>query len=329
MSPRPAGWCHPSLDTGPFGLAWLSPATPLGLQATDPLLTAMVLSLGVNTLLFILGSLFSFPSPLERLQGAQFVNVYDHSRALLGWRGAAGTADDLLIMAQRILGTSRAGRLFQEAAAAQGRTGDVPEPTPDFLESLERELAGSVGAATAHAMVAQITGGASVSVRDLLAVADETAQIMEYSSQLEAKSAELSQTAARLREVNQKLTELSVQKDAFLSQISHELRTPMTSIRSFSEILMQADPVDDAARTRFSRIIHDESLRLTRLLDDLLDLSVLENGLVTLHRGETTLRDVLDRAFYAAGRHGGGRPHRRPPRRRRRRGHAGDRSRTD
>jgi signal transduction histidine kinase len=75
----------------------------------------------------------------------------------------------------------------------------------------------------------------------------------------------------------------------------------MTSIRSFSEILMQADPVDDAARTRFSRIIHDESLRLTRLLDDLLDLSVLENGLVTLNRGETSLGDVLDRAIYAAG----------------------------
>jgi signal transduction histidine kinase len=101
--------------------------------------------------------------------------------------------------------------------------------------------------------------------------------------------------------VNQKLTELSVQKDAFLSQISHEFRTPMTSIRSFSEILMQADPVDDAARTRFSRIIHDESLRLTRLLDDLLDLSVLENGLVTLNRGTDELGDVLDRAIYAAG----------------------------
>jgi hypothetical protein len=125
-------------------------------------------------------------------------------------------------MAQRILGTARAGRLFQDAALAQGRGGVLPEPTPDFLEGLERELAGSVGAATAHAMVAQITGGASVSVRDLLAVADETAQIMEYSSQLEAKSAELSQTAARLREVNLKLTQLSVQKDAFLSQISHE-----------------------------------------------------------------------------------------------------------
>jgi hypothetical protein len=75
----------------------------------------------------------------------------------------------------------------------------------------------------------------------------------------------------------------------------------MTSIRSFSEILMQADPLDDAARARFSRIIHDESLRLTRLLDDLLDLSVLENGLVTLHEGDVELGPVLDRAIHAAG----------------------------
>lgn len=295
------GLIAPVLSEGPFGIAWLSPATPLGLQATDPLLTAMVLSLGANTGLFILGSLFSFPSPLERLQGAQFVNVYEHSRAVKGWRGAVGTADDLLIMAQRVMGTGRAGRLFAEAAKAQDREGDLPEPTAEFLERLERELAGSVGAATAHAMVAQITGAASVSVRDLLAVADETAQIMEYSSQLEAKSEELAEAARNLREANAKLTELSVQKDAFLSQISHELRTPMTSIRAFSEILMQADPVDDAARTRFSTIIHDESMRLTRLLDDLLDLSVLENGRVTLNMGAVVLADVMDRAISAAG----------------------------
>ncbi len=230
--------------------------------------------------------------------------MFEHSKALHGWRGAVGTADDLLIMAQRIMGTGRAGRLFQEAARGQGRDGNMPEPTSDFLETLERELAGSVGAATAHAMVAQITGAASVSVRDLLAVADETAQIMEYSSELETKSEELAQAARRLREANAKLTELSVQKDAFLSQISHELRTPMTSIRAFSEILMQSDPVDDAARGRFSRIIHDEANRLTRLLDDLLDLSVLENGRVTLNIGQTRLGDVMERAINAAGAQG-------------------------
>lgn len=289
------------LAEGPFGIYWLSAVRPLGLAASDPLLTAMVLSLGANLFLFILGSLLSFPSPLERLQGAQFVNVYEHSRGIYGWQGAAGMADDLLVTAQRILGRARAGSLFQAAARAQDRDGDLPDLTPDFLERLEREMAASVGAATAHAMVAQIIGGASVSVPDLLAVADETAQIMEYSSQLEAKSSELSQTAARLREANAKLTELSVQKDDFLSQISHELRTPMTSIRAFSEILMQSDPLDDEARARFSRIIHDESMRLTRLLDDLLDLSVLENGRVSLHEGEAHLSTVLDRAIYAAG----------------------------
>ncbi|WP_430449100.1 ATP-binding protein [Rhodophyticola sp.] len=294
-----AGLMQGVLENGPFGLTWLRPATPLGLDGADPLLTAMVLSLGVNSFAFVLVSLFTFPSPMERLMGAQFVNVYEHSRTPLAWKGSAGTADDLLIMAQRILGAGRAARLFRDAAAAQGREARLPEPTPDFLERLERELAGSVGAATANAMVGQITGGASVSVRDLLAVADETAQMMEYSSQLEAKSAELAQTAARLREANQKLTELSVQKDAFLSQISHELRTPMTSIRAFSEILMKSEDLDAEGRTRFSRIIHDESLRLTRLLDDLLDLAVLEDGRVTLNEGNTMLGDVLDRAVNA------------------------------
>ncbi len=289
------------MENGPFGIQWLSPLTPLGLAEADPLLTAMVLSLGVNTFLFTLVSLITFPTPLERLQGAQFVNVFDHSAPVLGWQGGAAAADDLLTMAQRILGTGRAGRMFQQAAAKQGRGQGLPDPDPDFLKMLERELAGSVGAATAHAMVYQITGGATVSVRELLAVADETAQMMEYSSRLEQQSSELTRTAKRLREANEKLTDLAEQKDAFLSQISHELRTPMTSIRAFSELLMQQDGLTDETRERFSRIIHTESMRLTRLLDDLLDLSVLEHGRVSLNESVVTLSDVLDRAEAAAG----------------------------
>jgi len=139
-----------------------------------------------------------------------------------------------------------------------------------------------------------------VSVDDLIAVADETAQIMEYSSQLEAKSAEQERTARALREANDKLKAVSVQKDAFLSQISHELRTPMTSIRSFSDILRDGE-VDDNARKRFAGIIHDEARRLTRLLDDLLDLSVLENGQVQLNMGHSSLASLLDRAVLASG----------------------------
>ena len=292
----PQSW----FDLGPAGLAWLRPQALFGITGLDPVVHAVLWSMVFNIALYVIVSIASFPAPMERLQAAQFVNVFDHSTTAGGWSSAGAEAEDLLIMAQRILGASEAQALFQRAASAQGKAGYLPDTTPDFIQELERELAGSVGAATAHAMLGQILGGATaVSVQDLMAVADETAQMMEYSSQLEAKSDELTITARQLREANEKLTALSIQKDSFLSQISHELRTPMTSIRAFSEILIEGG-VPEADRGRYARIIQDEALRLTRLLDDLLDLSVLESGQVSLKSQRVELGALLDLAQSAA-----------------------------
>ena len=288
------------MTDGPLGMAWARPQALFGIEGLDPLVHGVFWSMLFNSGIFLVVSVFSFPSPLERLQGAQFVNIFAHSAAPQGWQGGVAQSEDLMIMAQRILGAEEAQSLFRAEAERQGLAGYLPEPSADFLQRLERELSGSVGAATAHAMVAQIIGGHSVSVEDLMAVADETAQIMEYSSQLEAKSDELTRTARQLRAANEKLTQLSVQKDAFLSQISHELRTPMTSIRAFSEILRDTDGLSVDERGRYSSIIHDEAIRLTRLLDDLLDLSVLENGQVSLNVRSANLCDVLDQALSTA-----------------------------
>jgi Na+/proline symporter/signal transduction histidine kinase len=288
-----------TLADGPWGIGWLRPQALFGIQGLDPLVHAVFWSMALNTLAFIGVSLASFPGPLERLQGAQFVNVFDHSGTTQGWLGGIAEAEDLLAMSQRILGPDEAQALFQSESRGQGREGYLPDVTPDFIEKLERELTGSVGAATAHAMLGQIIGGSSVSVHDLMAVADETAQMLEYSSRLETQSKELARTARQLRDANEKLTELSVQKDAFLSQISHELRTPMTSIRAFSEILMDGVDMAPAEQRKYAGIIHDETIRLTRLLDDLLDLSVLENGQVTLNYQTAALGDILDRALSA------------------------------
>ena len=287
------------MAAGPFGIDWLRPYALFGVEM-DPLLHALFWSLTLNAVAFIAGSLLGFPRPLERVQAAQFVNAFDIQAGTRGWSQSAAEAEDLLAMAQRILGTAESQRFFQSHAGAQGKAGFLPDTTPQFLDALERKLAGSVGAATAHAMIEQIVGRAMVSVEDLMAVASETAQIMEYSSQLEAKSAELERTARQLREANDMLTKLSVQKDAFLSQISHELRTPMTSIRAFSEILMDAEGMSDDDQVKYARIIHDETIRLTRLLDDLLDLSVLENGQVNLDVQRARLGDLLDRAVLAS-----------------------------
>ena len=287
------------MQSGPFGLGWLAPRALFGISGLDPVLHAILWSMLLNTGALVVGSCFSFPLPLERLQGAQFVNVFEHSSGARVWGRSAAGAEDLLIMVQRIIGPDEAQAIFQAEAAAQGKGGYLPDVTPAFVETLERTLSGSVGAATAHAMIGQIIEGASVSVEDLIAVADEAAQIMEYSSRLEAKSREQEATARALREANEKLTAISIQKDAFLSQISHELRTPMTSIRAFSEILKEPD-LEAAGRARYAGIIHDEAMRLTRLLDDLLDLSVLENGQVTLNISDSDLASMIDRALDAA-----------------------------
>jgi Na+/proline symporter/signal transduction histidine kinase len=286
---------------GPFGIGWLRPQALFGSEGMDPLLHALFWSLLLNSGAFCLVSIFSFPTPLERLQGAQFVNVFDRAGGTRGWAHGVAEAEDLLVMAQRILGGDAAQGFFHAEAAAQGKAGFLPDTTPEFIEALERRLSASVGAATAHAMVGQIVGGSMISVEDLMAVANETAQIMEYSSRLEAKSEELIRTARQLREANEKLTKLSVQKDAFLSQISHELRTPMTSIRAFSEILRDGADLPLADRHKYAGIIQEEAIRLTRLLDDLLDLSVLENGQVTLHSTSANLHDLIDSALRSAG----------------------------
>ncbi|WGH77852.1 sensor histidine kinase [Jannaschia ovalis] len=283
----------------PLGIWWLAPEAMLSLMG-DPLVAALVLSLGLNVFAFCGVSLATTPTALEQLQAPRFVQVFDRTVAPRTRRGGTAGAEELLIMTQRILGAAEAQALFAGEAARQGRPGELPEATPELLDRLERRLSGSVGAATAHAMVTGITGDAAMSVEDLMAVADETAQIMEYSSRLEAQSAELSRTMRELREANDKLTALGVQKDAFLSQVSHELRTPMTSIRAFSEILRDPGLGEDE-RERYAGIILEESQRLTRLLDDLLDLSVLESGQVQLSPSRTSLRTVLDRAVTAAG----------------------------
>ena len=288
-------------EEGAFGLGIFRPQALFGITGLDPTVHAVWWSLSLNTLLFFVVSIFSFPTPLERLQGAQFVNVFDHSSAgARGWVASEGGVEDLMIMSQRILGAREARAFFVAQAAGQGRVARPPLPTPEFVQALERELAASVGAATANAMIGQIIGGQAISVEDLMAVADESAQILEYSSRLEAQSLELTKTAQELGFANEKLTQLSLQKDDFLSQISHELRTPMTSIRSFSEILRDMEGLSEAEKTRYASIIHSETIRLTRLLDDLLDLSVLESGKGSLNAERVSLHDVIERSVVTA-----------------------------
>src|SRR3546814_15901878 len=86
-------------------------------------------------------------------------------------------------------------------------------------------------------------------------------------------------------------------KDEFLSTVSHELRTPLTSIRSFSEILFDNPEIDIGDRSRFLAVIVKESERLTRLINQILDLAKMEAGSIDWEMRQLDPRAVIEEAI--------------------------------
>jgi signal transduction histidine kinase len=82
---------------------------------------------------------------------------------------------------------------------------------------------------------------------------------------------------------NNELKQMDKKKTEFLSIVSHELRTPLTSIKAFSEILMDDVKVDNVSVANHLEIINTESERLTRLITNLLNFSRLQLGKEIFH----------------------------------------------
>ncbi|MFT5114670.1 MAG: Na+/proline symporter/nitrogen-specific signal transduction histidine kinase [Parasphingorhabdus sp.] len=264
---------------GLFGWSLLKPQALLGMTDWDPLVHAIAWSLCANSILIVLVSMWTRPEPLERLQGALFVDVFRNSPVdgpHVIQRQAA--TKDLYILAQRILGPVQAHQLFTEHGTGSEKLETRPPPDARFIAHIERRLAGTIGAATARTLVSQIATGETISLDEIIKLVDETHQAVEYSHRLEAQSAQLKETAGKLQKAYERLQLHDQQKDEFLSQVSHEVRTPMTSIRSFAEILLDGERLNDEDARRFIGIIHEESIRLTRLLDEILEINYLEEG---------------------------------------------------
>jgi signal transduction histidine kinase len=73
-----------------------------------------------------------------------------------------------------------------------------------------------------------------------------------------------------------------VQRD-FLANVSHELKTPLTSLIGFSQALVDGSLLSEAERTRAATIVHEESERVLRMAQELLDLARVEAGSISLH----------------------------------------------
>jgi signal transduction histidine kinase len=95
---------------------------------------------------------------------------------------------------------------------------------------------------------------------------------------------------------NEKLTELNKQRSLFVSTVSHDLKTPLTSIRMYSELIKMNN--DDKAKIcSYAEYIEGESERLTRLINNVLNFSCIEKGIMEYHKVNVDLNELVEKSI--------------------------------
>ncbi|MGE0876111.1 MAG: ATP-binding protein [Burkholderiales bacterium] len=300
-----SGWLPLSfLEHGPWGIELLKPLALFGVAGLDQITHAMIWSMSANIGAYVGVSLMRAPGAEEHRQATLFVDVFRRPAEAAGarfWRGTASTPDLYNLLA-RFIGPGAAADALAEYAHARGleHPDARPQADADLVHFVETQLAGVIGAASAHIMVASVVKEDALSLAEVRAMLDEASQVIVYSHRLEQKSRELERATQELRAANERLTELDRMKDDFVSTVSHELRTPLTSIRAFTEILHDNPDLDVAERARFLGIVIKETERLTRLINQILDVSRLESGRADWQASLVDMRSVIEDTIEAS-----------------------------
>ncbi len=126
-------------------------------------------------------------------------------------------------------------------------------------------------------------------------------ELLEIRKKLEAKielvDKDLEEKNKELISANEELKKLDELKSDFLSLVSHELKTPLSSMRTSAEHLESEENIDNATRKELLSIIIRNIDRQTRLINDILDLSKIEAGKTEIHLENVSIREIADASF--------------------------------
>ena len=265
-----SGWMDAGfLQHGPMGLVLLRPEALLGLTGLDNLSHALFWSLLANAGLYVTVSLAWPPRAAEASQALLFVDIFERAAPeRVFWRGRAQVAD-LVALLGRFLGP-------EKAAAHLAPAGASGPADPQLVHKAEMLLAGAIGSASARVMVASVVDEDTLELQDVRRIVEE---------------------ASELRQVNEQLKSLDRLKDDFMSSVTHELRTPLTSIRALTELMRDEPGMDAAQRQQFLGLVVAESERLSRLVNQVLDMAKIESGHAEWLSAEVDLAALLRQAL--------------------------------
>src|SRR6202008_1025572 len=187
-----AGWVPIGLmGRGPCAIALQKPLELFGLEGLDQITHAMIWSMLANIGAYVAVSLAGTPSADEHRQASLFVDIFRRPAEAGAhiWRGTA-SAPDLFNLLARFVGLRAAGEAFADYARERGVEHPEArrEADPDLVNFVEKQLAGVIGAASAHIMLASVVKEEALTLDEVRAVLDDASQIVVYSHRLEQKS---------------------------------------------------------------------------------------------------------------------------------------------
>jgi len=292
-----AGWLAQSILTeGLGGISLLKPLAFLGMEVLTPITHAFFWSMLFNISFYFIFSFLSEPSSKEHNQAIIFVDIFKYStvyESAVVWKGTAYTPD-IESLLYNFLGQVRTEEALKEYAAKQGKNWiEIKKVDSDLIAYAEKLLAGSIGIASARILIASVVKEEEISKEEVFDILRESQQLIYLNKALEEKSIALQHTSKQLKEVNKKLKITDQQKNDFISTITHEMRTPITSIRAFSEILQDNPKLEEEQKIQFLDTIIKETNRMERLISQVLDLERFETGQQSLQMSKININKVI------------------------------------
>ena len=283
------------MSEGLFGISFLKPFSLLGHQGMDSIAHATFWSLFANVGSFVFFSLYSKQTAQEIYQAEIFVDIAKHandSERESIWKGIA-YLPDLKSLLKTFIGEERSTRLLTNFANKHKISLEDRRADPRLVTFSEKILSGVIGSASARIMVGSITKEEELKIDEVLNILRESQQIIELNKELKKKSNELQKASNQLILINEQLKNMDRNKDEFLYTVTHELRTPITSIRAMSEIVHDHQDMPEDQKQHFLSSIIKETERLSRLISQVLTLEKYESGKQKLNLSSVHLNQLI------------------------------------
>ena len=283
------------MDNGLFGLEILKPFSLFGLKGMDNISHGLFWSLLLNLGCYLYFSMSSKASSIEHNQAVIFVDIFKYSEQIENssiWRGTA-YVPDIQILLSNFFGEKRSEKVLKLFAQKNGINLNSDKADPRLVTYTEKLLAGVVGTASARIMISSISKEEKISTEEVISILKSSQELLSANKSLRKKSVELEKATSELKDANEILQRTDKLKDDFLTTVAHEIRTPLTSIRALSEIVFDNPDMEIAEREHFLGTVVKESDRLSRLINQVLDLEKYESGKQKLNKEDLDIQDII------------------------------------